>query len=84
MHTNDRFSLLPARPTESEIRTLSPRVLADTAKRSITFDGFSPREMQIYLAGVEDGMEAKASACHQAMSEFIDAMQQAPTTIPVT
>ena len=78
-----RMSLLPQRPTETEIRNLTPRILQDTAKRAVEFDGFSPREMQIYFAGVEDGMEAKASACHSAMAEFLDAISIS-TAVPVT
>lgn len=79
----NRFPILPQRPTDEEVRTLSPRILADTAKRAIEFEGFSPREMKIYLAGVEDGMEAKASACHSAMAEFMDAVGTTPVPVPV-
>ncbi len=56
-----------------------------TAQRAVDFNGFTPREMEIYLKGVEDGMEAKASACHSAMAQFLDAFHpENRTIIPVT
>lgn len=71
-------------PTQQEIQFLTPRALTDAAKRAGDFHGFTPRELDIYLTGQRDGMEAKSDACMKAMGEFLDAMGAAPTPIPVS
>lgn len=70
-------------PTQNEIQYLTPRILTDAAKRSMDFQGFSPRELDIYLTGQRDGMEAKANACHDAMAQFMDAFQIHTVPVPV-
>lgn len=70
-------------PAFNEIQYLTPRVLTDAAKRAAEFHGFSPRELDIYLTGNRDGMEAKADFCHNAMNQFMDAVGTAPVPVPV-
>ena len=63
---------MPANPpvTSSPGRMISPRETEALARRSNEFGNLSPRELAIFFAGVEDGMDIKADEVQPVLSRL--------------